>query len=116
MSFRTADSARYAIEAKRAKGEHIPEPVGEITGEPVLARVDHGRWIGDCNRYDPAKNRICRGAQLVTPDDRRFWCVCCFNADNAGHWRPVVWPDDPPDVEQSLGGLLAPDQNWMPEP
>jgi hypothetical protein len=114
MPFTTAATVGYAIDAKRARGHLVPDPVDEIAGEPVLARVDQGRWIGDCNQYNPARNRICRGAQLVTPDDQRFWCVLCYNADNQGRWRPVTWPDDPPAIEQALDGQLAPDQNWTP--
>jgi hypothetical protein len=114
MSFKTATSAWDAILVAQAARSDMPNPVDEIAGPPVQARVDHGRWVGDCNQYDPAKNRICRGAQLLAPNDRRFWCVSCRNASNEGKWRPVAWPDDPPQVEQTLDGRLAPDQNWTP--
>jgi hypothetical protein len=105
--------------ANRARVEQaldpIPEPASpEPTGPVVMARLDHGRWIGDCGLADTARQRVCRNAQFVDPDDHRFYCVVCHNAACGGVWRPVLWPIDRAQVEAPLAGLPAREQNWTP--
>lgn len=55
-----------------------------VSGDPVTARVDHGRWIADCE---------CRGAEYVDPEEPMFWCFSCQNLANGGKARPVKFPD-----------------------
>jgi hypothetical protein len=91
----------------RARGMIVPYPLSnEVSGTPVVAVANNGRWIAECE---------CRSAQLIDPDDIRFFCVRCFNANNDGKWRPVTWPLDAEDIEKAL--LVRPDkanQNWLP--
>lgn len=49
----------------------------------VRARVDHGRWIADCE---------CGGAEYVDPDEPFFYCMSCGNHAVGGTGRPVIFP------------------------
>lgn len=99
----------------RPPAEHVPRrswpsgagpvhlPVGMIPDKPVTARVNHGRWIGDCP--------VCHvGAQLLSRTDHRMCCAECFCG-----WFPVVWPADVDDIEALLERRLNPaTRNWSP--
>ena len=88
------------------------EPVGlpadeNVLGE-VLAFVNHGRWMVECE--------VCVTAVLVDPNDLLFYCPGC--ATN-GSWKRIVMPDERPEIERLL--LLrpgwqgnAPNRNWLP--
>ena len=52
----------------------------KATGKHVVARVNLGRLIADCE---------CGGAEMVDPSDLRFFCFSCGNKSNAGKYRPV---------------------------
>ena len=58
---------------------------GIIGGDSVLARIDFGRWIADCE---------CGGAEYVDPEEQIFYCFSCGNRTNGGNARPVVFPDE----------------------
>lgn len=62
-------------------------------GIPVFARVEHNRWLADCE---------CAGAEVVDAIDPRFYCLSCMNDANGGRPRPVIFPDDTDDVEDAL--------------
>lgn len=71
--------------------------------------VDDGRWIVKCPH--------CGGAQLASPDWRRFLCVDCANVAFGGRWLAVEWPSE--DLVAAGEALLAarPDvatRNWDP--
>lgn len=102
-----ATGAEAVADRLRARGMSVGHPVeGEPVGTPVFARVDHGRWLAECE---------CRSAQILDPDDRRFFCVRCENATNGGRWRPVEWPDDPDSIEAVLLARPRPEnRNWQP--
>jgi hypothetical protein len=107
--------ATTIIEIKRHHGHFVPDPEPEDAADPdVVARVDHGRWIGDCNLWDAARGWTCLNAQAIDPDDERFFCIACHNAEVDGRWRPVVWPADVAAVEVPLESLPVPEQNWTP--
>ena len=78
----------------------IPLPSDKrLSGEAVIARVNLGRWIGDCE---------CGGAELVDPGEPRFMCFSCGNLVNGGRYRPVEFPKDRVEIERELvkrGGL-----------
>lgn len=75
----------------------------------ALARVDHGRWLADCP-FDG-----CRSAQLVSPNDPRFFCPECLNAQVAGAFVAVEWPAEPEKVEALLARRPSPaNRNWIP--
>ena len=56
-----------------------------VDGDPVIARIDHGRLIADCE---------CNGAELVDPVDLRFFCFSCGNQATGGKMRPVKMESD----------------------
>lgn len=78
--------------AAARKGAMVPDMVG---GAPVIARIDHGRWIADCE---------CKGAEYVDPDEPVFLCLSCLNQGNGGHMRPVKFPSpkDRAKIEKNL--------------
>ena len=57
--------------------------VGDVCEFAVDARVDHNRWIADCE---------CGGAEYVDPDEPIFFCFSCNNLAFNGKLRPVVFP------------------------
>lgn len=73
----------------------------------IQAYVNHGRWLAECPD--------CHGAQVTSPDDRRFMCHCCGNEEVGGRWRAVVWPAKARAIEQLLELRPKPEnQNWRP--
>lgn len=72
-------NAAYA----RARGKRFHP--GEVTGDPVYARIENDRLIADCE---------CSGAEYVDPDDLRFYCHGCENKSNNGAYRPVILPEE----------------------
>lgn len=107
-------SAEAIIDLFREKGVTVPEPSSTIGGTPVIAYINHGRWIGDCGLYDASRERTCQNAQLVDADDARFYCVICFNDAIGGQWRSITWPENPEFIEESLAELPINEQNWTP--
>lgn len=63
------------------------------TADPVKARIDYGRWIGDCE---------CGGAEYVDPDEPIFYCQTCGNAAHNGFAREVVFPDARDSIEKAV--------------
>jgi hypothetical protein len=109
------EDATTIIEIKRRSGGVVPDPAAEQGGDPVVvARIDQGRWIGDCNLWDAPHGWTCLNAQAVDPADERFFCIACHNAAVAGRWRSVSWPADVAAVEAPLEGLPVSEQNWTP--
>lgn len=91
------DGCKSAIEwigrAAIRKGVRI-DPVN-LDASEVVARIDHGRWIADCE---------CNGAEYVDPGEPIFFCLDCLNANHGGKLRPVRFP--PPEVrEKIIAGL-----------
>lgn len=64
-------------------------------GAPVLARIELGRWIADCE---------CGGAEFVDPDEPIFFCFSCGNRANDNVPRPVTFP--PPAERQVIEQLV----------
>lgn len=67
--------------------------LGKISGKPVAARIDFGRWIADCP--------YCGGAEYIDPDDPFIFCLSCNMVDNKGAALPVIIPPDR-DIIESL--------------
>ncbi|MFF2773344.1 hypothetical protein ACFVU3_00405 [Streptomyces sp. NPDC058052] len=76
----------------------IPVEDGILIGQPLYARINHGRWVADCT---------CLSAQFVTPADPRMWCVEC----GTGWWQ-VAFPADVDAVEQQFTNLPLDQRNW----
>lgn len=67
---------------------------GQVTGNPVQAMINHGRWIALCPK--------CGGAEYVDPYEKIFYCFSCGNAALKGHARPVEFPDNRKEIEQAV--------------
>jgi hypothetical protein len=79
--------------------------LGDVSGSPVVAYVNHGRWVADCP--------ICNGAELVTPGDP-YICQNCLNG--ARQYRPVSFPPDIEEIEAALVARPLPlNRNWTTE-
>jgi len=86
----------------------LPRPDQTDVLRPVLAYVNHGRWVADCD---------CNSAQVVSPADPRFLCPECVNAVSGGRWRPVLFPADPAEIEATFDEATPDRQiNWHPDP
>jgi hypothetical protein len=60
-------------------------------GTPLIARVERGQWIADCE---------CGGATFVDPEWPFTFCFSC--RANNGHLRPVTFPENWREIEQML--------------
>lgn len=67
-------------------------PVGLDRKRKVYAYVNHSRWVADCP--------LCNGAELVSPNDPRFFCGSCGN--DGGTFFTVVFPKDKAAIEAEL--------------
>ncbi|WP_328860882.1 hypothetical protein [Streptomyces sp. NBC_00306] len=76
-----------------------PRPKGQ-SGVTLIARIDAGRWVVQCPD--------CDSAQVVSPEDTRFWCVTC----QPDAWTRVRFPADPAAVEESVASKPARDRFW----
>lgn len=89
------------------------------TAEPMIGRVNHGRWIASCSCGMPGS--------LPTPGCIVFldgpwallgWCVRCGNQGWGGGWRRIVVP--PPEERARIEAVLlcrpnVEDRNWEPD-
>ena len=64
-----------------------------VSGEPVAAFVDHGRWLGQCDR--------CGNPEYVDPETPIFFCMRCGNGDSRAA-RPVKFPEHRVEIEARL--------------
>ena len=64
-----------------------------VTGEPVYALVDHGRWMAICDK--------CNNPEYVDPDEPIFFCCRCGNGDQRSA-RPVAFPQNRAEIEAAL--------------
>lgn len=90
-----------------ARRQTMPLPTETDTATPCYAEVNHGRWIVNCP--------FCAGAELADPDDRRFFCLSCYNVAVGGKWLAVTWPSQRKAIEAEL--LKRPKAefaNWSP--
>lgn len=87
--------------------KHSGLPQGLDSTRPAFAFVNHGRWMVSC--------LWCSSAQHASRTDRKFFCTECSNRAVGGHWIPVIWPDNTPDIETVLGFRVdARTRNWTP--
>lgn len=64
-----------------------------VSGTPVQAFVDFGRWLAKCDS--------CGGFCYVDPEEKIFFCLRCGN-QNSGMARPVLFPTDTDKIEVAL--------------
>jgi len=84
-------------------GKHQLKPMG-VDGQPLKARVNHGRWIVDCE---------CLGAEFAW-EEGIFMCLSCFNASHKHQYRPVIFPKNRKAIELLLLPRPVPYRNWYP--
>ena len=77
---------------------NMPKKVKKIDNfkRKISAEVNDGRWVGRCT------NEACGGAQIVSPNDPRFFCTYCHNVDGDGEWLEVHFPEDWKEKEKIL--------------
>ena len=83
-----------------------PFPVSTHEGITVKAEINHGRLIVKCP--------FCSGAELVDKNDKRFFCLSCFNKKANGKWIPVIIPENLDEIETILNSRDEQNQNWLP--
>lgn len=66
-----------------------------VTGQAVLAEINHGQWLALCG---------CGGAESVDYDEPIFYCFHCGNRDTNGRPRPVEFPT--PEMRAEIEQLL----------
>lgn len=85
-----------------------------LTADPLVARVNHGRWVASCTCGAPA-DKIPTPGCVVFLDRPLGWCVRCGNRPWGGGWRPIVVP---PEGERRLIEAVldcrpnVEDRNW----
>lgn len=82
-------------------------PVGEDNKKKTKAKVNQGRWIAECP--------FCNGAELVRPDDPKFYCLSCGNAEIGNKWIAVEFPGDHDKITKELEKRPKEQvANWVP--
>lgn len=103
-SLGAAEFVQVIIGARR---QTMPLPKDTDTSTPCYAEVNHGRWIVNCP--------FCAGAELADPEDRRFFCLSCYNAAAGGKWLAVTWPAQRKAIEAELLKRPATEHvHWIP--
>lgn len=64
-----------------------------VSGEPVLAFINSGRWLARC--------KVCGNLVYVTPSTPLAYCPECGNGGSQAAW-PVEFPVDREEIEQVL--------------
>lgn len=81
----------------------FPKEISEIS---VDAEINHGRLIAKCP--------FCSGAELVDKNDKRFFCLSCYNKDAEGKWLKVNILENLIEIEKILEPRKEQNQNWFP--
>ena len=91
------------------KRHHHGKAMGARTGTPVEARINHSRWIADCP--------YCIHAEMVDPDNKKFFCLNCGMEHNGHRPLPVKFPPKAQrlEIERLLSiRPLEANRNWFP--
>lgn len=88
-------------------GVNLPG-IGEVeegSSTVTYARVNHNRWIADC--------QDCNGAELVFLGYPFFMCQNCWNGVIYHKWRKIIIPENYRLIEQVLKHRPIPaNRNW----
>ena len=87
-----------------AMGKRLLPQNGISDADPVKARVNHGRWIVDCE---------CKGAEFAF-EEGLFMCQSCFNANRKHQYRRLIFPKNRKGIEMELIQRPEPNRNWYP--
>ena len=88
-----------------AYGHRLSAVSQEAVSPPLAARVNHGRWIADCDR--------CEGAELLI-EPGWILCVSCVVTGESPTWRRVILPSKRKDIETILMDRPLHNRNWEP--
>lgn len=102
-----ADRAFVLHSRGRELGPHAGKTATDVP--PIVAFVNEGRWIVECP--------FCHSAQVGSPDDPRFLCVCA-NDPVLGAYLQVEYPApaDRARIEDALSARTwVGNVNWLPE-
>lgn len=97
-----ADYERAQLEMLRLAGRRRVHVAQHEEPAPLVARVDYGRWIGDCHN--------CRAGVALHP---RWTIGLCFGC--GARYASVIFPENITEIEAAL--LARPRQenrNWVP--
>ena len=80
-----------------------------VSSPTVKAEINYGNWIARCP--------FCTGAELVDPEDPRFYCLSCDMKAINGQWLQVEMPTI--SFRQKLEAELLKrprenNRNWLP--
>lgn len=108
-----ADPRAYLL-ACYPEAEIAPLNLVAPTAGPLVARVNHGRWIASCSC---GMLGLPRPGCIVFLDVLLGWCVRCGNGAWGGGWRRIVAPE--PDERRLIEAVLlcrpnVGDRNWEP--
>ncbi len=87
-----------------AMGKRLLPQSGVNDVAPVKARVNHGRWIVDCE---------CKGAEFAF-NEGLFICQSCYNAGHKHQYRRLIFPKARKAIEMVLIQRPEPNRNWSP--
>ena len=96
---KTNISGKHNRSRKRPKADSLAD------GEPLMARIDHARFIVDCPN--------CGSAEFYF-EDNLFYCTVCGNSDVGGKVKRVVTPGNRVAIEKALGKRPIKNRNWNP--
>lgn len=88
----------------RAGGPLVPRPTGHNPAAAAYARVDDGRWVGDCPWGCGAAFNLPAGADT-------FWCTECAGG-GLGYTCTLVWPEGVALLTVNLESLPTMLQFW----
>lgn len=92
-----------ALHAAKA-GMKVPDLDLRSDTAPLLARVNHNKWIVDCPD--------CGGAEFVWPE-LLMMCANCWNGAVGHKWRRVRMPAERAEIEAVLTARPVPaTRNW----
>lgn len=87
-----------AMSRKRVKNgmtplPNIPPIIEKDGADPIIARINHSRWIADCP--------FCNGAEFVPIDNPKFMCQSCWN-DGSLEYIAIEMPNNRKAIETAL--------------
>jgi hypothetical protein len=71
---------------------------------PIMAYVNHGKWLVKCE---------CNGAEKAW-EEGLMMCVSCLNATSGHQYRLSVFPESRVEIEKLLEMRRIPNRNWLP--
>lgn len=77
---------------------------GVDRGAPLQARINHGRWVVDCE---------CNGAEFAF-ESGIFMCQSCHNLIHGHQYRTYIFPKNRKAIEAALLQRPTNRRNWQP--